>query len=276
MTMYRNTIERPSAGRAAYPGRWQEPAAHGRHGSRFAAALAAAGVAFAVLTGPAAAIQILEAADHAELEAAVSATGVSRVALAHDRIRRVIRSPGGFDVEHDAASGDLYLRPAEGPEPPLGGPSDAPLPVTLFLGTERGFTYRLTLTPDARLSAQVLIRNAVAAADPAAQATAGPARDARVAELVRLVRAVARRESLPGYLIETARPESGYRTIETWRGARFTAHVLAADPDTEAPALARRFGTWVAAVWVAAPPGIAARKRIAVVVTEPGRAGTVR
>ena len=250
--------------------------ATGRRAGRLAAVLAAACVAFAALPGPAVAMQVLEAADHAELEAAVSATGVSRVALAHDRIRRVIRSPGGFDVEHDAASGDLYVRPAEGPHPSPDGRPDAPLPVTLFLGTERGFTYRLTLTPDTRPSAQVLIRNTAAAVDPAAQAAAGPTRDARVAELVRLVRAVARRERLPGYLIETARSESGRRVIGTWRGARFTVHVLAAEPGTEAATLARRFGTGTAAVWVASPPGPANRERTAVVVTEPGRAGVAR
>ena len=259
MKMYRN----PTAG---------SPIAGYRVGHA-AAALMVACVAFAALPVPAAAMQMLEAADHAELEAAISAAGVSRVALAHDRIRRVIRSPGGFDVEHDAASGDLYLRPAAGPDPSLDEPPDAPLPVTLFLGTERGFTYRLTLTPDTRPSAQVLIRNAAAAADPAAQAAAGPARDARVAELVRLVRSAARRERLPGYVVE---PASGHRAIETWRGAQFTARVLAAGPDTEAAALARRFGTGVAAVWVATGRGTVTPKRIAVVVTEPGRAGTVR
>ena len=258
MNMYRNPTTRQSTS--------------GRRAGRLAAVLAAACIAFSALPGPAAAMQMLDATDHAELEAAVSATGVSRVALANDRIRRVIRSPGGFNVEHDAASGDLYLRPAEGPELPLDGPPGAPLPVTLFIGTERGFTYRLTLTPDTRPSAQVLIRNA-AAADPAAQAAVGPVRDARVAELVRLVRAVARHERLPGYVVE---PASGRRAIQTWRGARFTARVLATSPDTEAAALARRFGTGVAAVWVASPPGRAARDRIAIVVTEPGRSGTVR
>ena len=234
-------------------------------------ALAAACAAAVLLPMPAAAIQTLEAADHAELEAAISATGVNRVALADDRIRRVIRSPGGFDVEHDAASGDLYLRPPEG----TGTEADAgaALPITLFLGTERGFTYRLTLTPDARPSAQVLIRNAAAAAVPAGQATAGTAHDPRVAELVRLVRAVARRERLPGYVVE---PASGRRAIGTWRGVRFVAHVLAIGPDADAAVLAERFGSGVAAVWVAAPRDRAARERTAVVVTEPGRVGITR
>ena len=253
MNMYRNIIVRPAVS------------------GRPAAVLVAACVAFAALPEPAAAIQILDAANHAELEAAVSATGVSRVALANDRIRRVIRSPGGFRVEHDATSGDLYLRPPEGPGSEVD--AGAALPITLFLGTERGFTYRLTLTADARASAQVLIRNA-AAARPVMQAEGSPERDARVAELVRLVRAVARRESLPGFVAET--DLSGRQAIEVWRGVRFVAHVLAAGPHADAPVLAERFGNGVVAVWVADAGGTETGERIAVVVTEPGRAGAVR
>ncbi len=263
MTMYRN---QPARQRTGSPG----PRA-----GFLAAVLAGVCMALAVLPDSAAAIQTLDATNHAELEAAVSATGVSRVALAGDRIRRVIRSPGGFDVEHDAASGDLYLRPLDAPDPAWDERPVDPLPVTLFLGTERGFTYRLTLTPDARPSAQVLIRNA-AAADPVAPPAAGSARDVRVAELVRLVRAAARREILPGYLVEAARSGRGSRAIETWRGTRFKAHVLAADSDADAAALAERFGTGVAAVWVAVPRDHETRERIAVVVTEPGRPGAVR
>ena len=250
------------------------PPAAGRCAGHRAALLVAACVACTAVPGPAAAIQTLEATDHAELEAAVSATGVSRVALADDRIRRVIRSPGGFDIEHDAASGDLYLHPVEAPGSVSNGMAGAPLPVTLFLGTERGFTYRLTLTPDARPSAQVLIRNAAAAVEPTAPAPAGAARDARVAELVRLVRAAARGETLPGYVVEAGRAgsETWLPTIETRSGARFTAHVLAAQPDIGATALVERFGTGIAAVWVASPQTGAPRERIAVVVTEPDRA----
>ncbi len=45
------------------------------------------------------AMQILEAVDHAELAAEISATGVNRIALAGDRIARVVRSPDGYAVE---------------------------------------------------------------------------------------------------------------------------------------------------------------------------------
>ena len=252
--MYRNRTVQPSENLAA----------------SLAAALVTACVTAVLLPAPAAAIQTLEAADHAELEAAISATGVSRVALADDRIRRVIRSPGGYDVEHDAASGDLYLRPPEGAGPDTD--AGAALPITLFLGTERGFTYRLTLTPDARLSAQVLIRNA-AAADPVPPAAAGTTRDARVAELVRLVQAAARHEILPGYIVDA--DPSRRRAIETWRGTRFVAHVLAIGPDAHATALAEQFGPSVAAVWVASHNDRATHERIAVVVRELGRSGVL-
>ncbi len=255
-----------------------QTACPGQRAGQPAAVLLAACVALAALPEPAAAIQTLDASDHAELEAAVSATGVTRVALADDRIRRVIRSPGGYDIEHDAASGDLYLRPLETPEPVLEGQPGTAIPITLFLGTERGFTYRLTLVPDARPSAQVLIRNAAAGADRAIQESAAATRDARVAELVRLVRAAARHEPLPGYVVEAPAPTPAKwpPPIETWRGTRFTAHVLAAGADTDAGALAERFGTAVAAVWVAAPQAGITQDGIAVVVTEPRRAGTAR
>ena len=274
MTMYSKRAARQPRRCAACPRDRRRP----RHAALPAAVLVVACVALLALPGPAAAIQTLDATDHAELEAAVSATGVTRVALVDDRIRRIIRSPGGFDVEHDAATGDLYLRRAEAPGPASDEMSDAPLPVTLFLGTERGFTYRLTLTPDARPSAQVLIRNAAAVAGLPAPAPAGAKRDARIVELVRLVRAAARRERLPGYVVEAlAQDRSKWPpTIESWRGARFTAHVLPAGSATDAAALAGRFGAGVAAVWIASPETSAARDRIAVVVTEPDRAGAVR
>ena len=102
------------------------------------------------------AMQILDAADHAELAAEISATNVNRIALAGDRIAKVVRSPDGFAVEHDAVSGDIYLRPAGGP--PVTPEADGIKSVTLFIGTEKGFTYRLTLMPAARDSAQILIR----------------------------------------------------------------------------------------------------------------------
>ena len=94
---------------------------------------------------PAGAAQILDAADGAELSAEIAAGGVNRVAVLGDRIARVVRNPSGFETEHDPATGDLYLVPLAADAVELG--LEAPAPVTLFIGTEKGFTYRLALTP---------------------------------------------------------------------------------------------------------------------------------
>ena len=231
---------------------------------------------------PAAAMQILDAADHAELAAEISATNVNRIALAGDRIAKLVRAPDGFAVEHDAGSGDLYLRPA-GAHPAEAGPAD---PVTLFIGTEKGFTYRLTLMPVERDSAQILIRNAAVAA---AWAAAGPAPgDPHVAALVKLVRAVARREPLPGYEIHAGKgfSLSGFGVIEIWRGPRFAALVFEADRPASSDAdggagLAGTIGGLpgigrVAALWLAAPGTGPAGGRLGVAVVESAVSGSLR
>ncbi len=227
---------------------------------------------------PALAMQILDAADHAELAAEISATGVNRIALAGDRIARVVRAPDGFAVEHDAVSGDLYLRPLS---QDAGAAGD---PVTLFVGTERGFTYRLTLIPAVRESAQILIRNA----DTGAAAGPAPSSDPHIAVLVRLVRAVARRETLPGYAIARGAGVSpdGMNFIETWRGPRLAALVFEAARPASADAdggadLAGTIGALpgmgrVVALWLAAPGTGPAGGRLVVAVTEAVSAGEPR
>ncbi len=255
----------------------------------FAIALACMGALAA--PAPALAMQILEAADHAELAAEISASGVNRIALAGDRIAKVVRAPDGFAVEHDAASGDLYLRPLS---QAAGAAGD---PVTLFVGTERGFTYRLTLIPADRGSAQILIRNAAVLAgtvDAAGVAAPWGGTDAHVAALVRLVRAVARRETVPGYAIHAggAMPPPGWTLIETWRGPRLSALVFeAARPASvggdEAADLAGTIGglpgvgsaadgARLAALWLAAPGTGPGGGRLVVAVTEAVAAGEPR
>ncbi len=264
---------------------------------RWALAIACAMFMGAVLApAPALAMQILEAADHAELAAEISATGVNRIALAGDRIARVVRAPDGYAVEHDAASGDLYLRSAVAGSPETGtGQAVRYDPVTLFVGTERGFTYRLTLTPAARGSAQILILNAAVPPDAATAVPAG--RDSpRVAALVRLVRAVARRELPAGYEIHagpirtsvraSGLSAAGLTPIETWRGPRFRALVFEAGRSAPAggdgPAgLAGTIGDSLApgrlaALWLAAPGSGPSGGRLAVAIVETARMETPR
>ena len=235
-------------------------------GGRLAAAAAvAAHLIYMGAAGPASAMQILEAADHGELAAEISATGVNRIALSHDRIRRVIRAPGGFETEHDPETGDLWLRPAAPAAVGSGG-----APVILFIGTEKGFTYRLTLTPSARESAQILIRNGAARARAEAVAPTAEA-DPRVAALVGLIRAVTRREPPAGYAIETGTGKAigGLAVIETWRGSRFTAHVVEGDNAVaDAADLAGTMGLRAAAAWLAGPGSGPSGGRLAVIVTD--------
>ena len=212
------------------------------------------GVLLSCVPAPAPAMQILDAVDHAELEAEVSDRAVSRIALAGDRIARIIRGPDGFVVEHDPGRGDVYLRPTDVPSAGLGGFA-AREPLTLFVGTAAGFTYRLALTVTDRGSAQILIRNAAAAAEPELVKPG----DGRVEALVNLVRAVVRREPLPVYAVEAAAGKpgvGGLAVVETWRGPRFTARLLEAEAgsDPDAGDLAGRLGPDTAAVWVG-PPG---------------------
>ena len=243
---------------------------------------------------PARAIQILDAADHAELSAEISGSAVNRITLLRDRIARVIRAPGGFTVEHDAARGDIYLRPAALSNSGIAaqmGQSPVPDTVTLFLGTERGFTYRLTLSVAMRDSAQVLIRNQDTSVAAGAELNSDPYQT----ELVALIRAAARREPLPGYVIEAHHAESASENIaltaganhhvtfiESWRGPRLTARVLSvpAGAFTDAAALGARFSPSIAAAWLAAPGGGPDGGRLAVVVHEGryegGKAGEIQ
>lgn len=215
---------------------------------------------------PASAMQILEAADHAELEAVVSDRAVSRITLANDRVSRVVRGPDGFTLEHDKARGDLYLRPLERAGAGL-------KTVTLFIGTAKGFTYRLTLRTAARDSAQILIRNA--AANPQ---TEGPvAGETRLGALVALVRAVARREVPPGYVVEThsgALRQDGLSLLEAWRGQKFIARVYGMDsyPADDPEFLASRLGPGVAALWRAPDGSGPTGGRLVVVVYETDKA----
>lgn len=228
---------------------------------------------------PAQALQIIEAVDHAELSAEVSSTEVNRIALDGDRVARVIRSPGGFTVEHDPVRGDLYLYPnpslgVDGPVPSLVPATRAPAvrapALTLYLGTERGFTYRLALTVAERDSAQILIRN-TAAAEPTSADTAG---DGYANELAALIRAVARREPVAGYVIVPAPnvmdPPPAGSLVEVWRGPRYTARVLRTPGAGDASALAVLEGPRVAAAWLSPDGSGPHGERLAVIVEDRG------
>ncbi|MDE0489236.1 MAG: type-F conjugative transfer system secretin TraK [Gammaproteobacteria bacterium] len=216
--------------------------------------------------------RILDAADHAELAAEISADSVVRVALLGDRIERVIRLPGeGFSVEHDPMAGDLYLHPVAQPATPQvsGAPqlSVAPqgpaAPQALFIGSETGSTYRLNLIPVPGGPSQILVRNAdLETADRAAPVL----ETGRVVGIAGLLRAAAGGEPSPNYRVETADQDSAADMdivpVEVWRGPRFEALVLAlgVGAPVDASDLAAALGPDVVAVWI---PEHGARRHVA-------------
>ena len=215
-------------------------------------------------------VQVLEAADHAELEAEISTTALNRIALEHDRVSRVIGAPPGLVVEHDPVRGDIYLKFGASTGPGLSD-SGATAPSSLYLGTERGLTYQVTLAVTERGPAQILIRNAGLDANEAAGCYDDTT---QVGELLRLVRAVARREPLPGYSIvvepAAATAMKGPRPIESWRGRRWTARVLAV-PDGfawDAPAMAAQHDGQAVAAWVSENTRGPGGGRMAVIVED--------
>ncbi len=230
--------------------------------------LAAAFLLCMAHAGAASAARILDAADHAGLAAPVSAAGVIRVALLGDRIARVIRAPGGYRVEHDPATGDLWLHPLPGTADSTAPDHGQPSPVALFVGSEKGFTYRLVLTPSQGGPAQILIRNPEIAA---ASGTAA-AGEARIGAIAALIRAVANRAPLAGYRIEGGGDagDGAVEVVEVWRGPRFSAWVVAlgADGPRAPETLAARLGPGIAAVWLAGPEAGFPVGRAAVAVHE--------
>ena len=220
-----------------------------------------------------------------EVSAAYDVLGDGERRAQYDQVRHMgpmnfQAGPGGFTMEHDPVRGDLYLYPdravALGPMQA----QEAATPVTLYVGTEEGFTYRLTLSVVSRDSAQILIRNAAAAAPDAwSSNAAAPSVAGYQNELVTLILAVARRESLPGYIrvVAPEPPQPGSTAeippaqqsfVELWRGPRFTARVLRTPTEgvADAEQLAKLAGSDVAAVWLSAPGRGSGGGRLAVVV----------
>ncbi|MXW46420.1 MAG: hypothetical protein F4109_03895 [Gammaproteobacteria bacterium] len=205
---------------------------------------------------PAAGTRILDAADHAELAAEMSADGVVRVALLGDRIERVIRLPGeGFAVEHDPVAGDLYLHPVAEPAAPQvsAAPQEPAAPQALFVGSETGSTYRLNLIPVPRGPSQILLRNADR--ETADRAALVP-ETGRIAAIAGLLRAVAGGEPSPNLRVgqsdQDPAADPDIVPVEVWRGVRFEALVLAlgVDAPSDAPHLAATLGPNVVAVWI--------------------------
>ena len=109
------------------------------------------GLVLMMLSG-AFALQEFDAIDNGQIQAKVSSDAVNRIALIDDRIASVVGlPPSGWSYEHDSVTGDLFLIPLvkDGEQGDL----------SLFLHSQEGLSYQLTLTVSSIGPQQILIRN---------------------------------------------------------------------------------------------------------------------
>lgn len=96
---------------------------------------------------PAAALQILDVSDGATVFAKISAEDITRLTINNGRIAAWQVPKGKLVMQKNVKTGDLYVRPL-----------NRELPVSLFVTSESGATYALTLQPVAMPSETIVMR----------------------------------------------------------------------------------------------------------------------
>lgn len=200
-------------------------------------------IPFLLLSSASWAAQTRFAKDNAEIGAVVSAGEVSRISLHDDRIRSVTGLPAGFSVEHDGATGDVFLIPQD-----FGATADGF--INLFIISEAGYTYQLLLQLRDIPSEQILIRN------PSAKSADAPTDASRHEQIAALLRAAIAGEPLKGYRrfgvgIGEYELLPNFLSSEVWQGAHFRAVLMTrigeADGTTAKALAAHHAGAWMSA-----------------------------
>jgi hypothetical protein len=127
-----------------------------------------AGMLALSLAFPAFAEQSLSTRPNGTVKISGSASEVTRISVAGDRIRRIIKDQSNFQEMNDESTGDVFLR--------YGGAQDKLAPETGYIITERGITISYELTPKANLGAETVVITVNGVSDsPAATRAAGSA-----------------------------------------------------------------------------------------------------
>ena len=101
-----------------------------------------------LLADPARALQIVEAHDGETVLGKISRKDVTRIAVEHDRIRKVTGNAGEFVLEKDDEKGQVFIRPAD---------PHSTKPINVFVASEHG-TVALLLQPVDTPSDTIVIR----------------------------------------------------------------------------------------------------------------------
>lgn len=84
------------------------------------------------------------------IEAIIDPSSLNRIYLADDRIQTVKAVHGQFQIDKDEKNGDVYIKPDRYYQDK---------PIHLFISSEKGFTYSITLKPNADIPQMIAIHN---------------------------------------------------------------------------------------------------------------------
>ncbi len=107
-------------------------------------------IAALVLCTQAVAGQNFKLMDGDSIEAAISPSHLNRIYLKNDRIEGVKSLDGQFHGEHDERSGELYIKPTL---------THIDKPMHLYLSSEQGFSYSVTLLPNVDTPQTLMLDN---------------------------------------------------------------------------------------------------------------------
>ena len=112
--------------------------------------------------------QTINTKPNATIKIDASASDVTRISVAGDRIRRIIKDQTNFQEMNDQDTGDVFLRYA--------GDQAKLTPESGYIITERGVTIGYKLTPSSGLGAETVIIKIAGAPTPTAAVESGAAR----------------------------------------------------------------------------------------------------
>lgn len=135
------------------------------------------------------ALQTLTAADNGNVHALIAPTELNRIFVEGDRIKNVRGTEGQYILNQDNQNGQIYVKPT------LGKRS-----FTLFLQTEQGKTFQVSLTPTASV-AQTIQLKAINSKNPKALKWESSSSYEQV--LVKLVTSMIKGESPDGYDVQS-------------------------------------------------------------------------
>ncbi|MDA0967624.1 MAG: type-F conjugative transfer system secretin TraK [Proteobacteria bacterium] len=140
------------------------------------------------------ATQIKLAADNAEISGKLSVIDINRLSLVNDRIKSVKTNKYGYEFINDEASGDVYIKTTSDN---IGDPLNA------FIISEKGFTYKLLLSPLDIPSEQIFIKNPAITTEESQKENNVPLPYKE--EIVRLIKQMGKGEIDIGYQVKSVK-----------------------------------------------------------------------